>query len=275
MIAVNDMIIEQGHFPDGTLLMKFNPELAWRKPCRIEWRYESDSELFTLICLKRHLDQANINPILCLFYVPHARQDRVKNPEDVFTLKYFCEVINSLNFPKVEILDVHSNITPALLNNCYPITVDSLFVGDVIDTSGANFLFYPDEGAMKRYSASCKCPYAFGVKRRNWETGKIESLDIIGDQEIEGKRVLIIDDICSRGGTFVAAAKKLREMGAASVSLWVTHLEPTVFEGELLTSDLIDTVYSTNSLISFEAAAANKKIKLVNVWDAFDKGVRK
>ena len=40
--------------------------------------------------------------------------------------------------------------------------------------------FYPDEGAMKRYSSMIEMPYAFGIKKRDWTTGKIEGLDVAG-----------------------------------------------------------------------------------------------
>jgi ribose-phosphate pyrophosphokinase len=114
-------------------------------------------------------------------------------------------------------------------------------------------VFYPDEGAMKRYSGAFPIPYAFGVKKRDWVTGQIQGLDAMGDVEgIKGKRVLIIDDICSKGGTFYHSAKKLRELGASEVYLYVTHCENTIFEGELLKTDLIDKIYTTNSIFTKE-----------------------
>ena len=61
-----------------------------------------------------------------------------------------------------------------------------------------------------------------------------------------------MDDICSRGGTFYHSAKKLKELGAKEVCLYVTHCENTIIEGELLTSDLIEKVYTTNSIFTKE-----------------------
>lgn len=43
--------------------------------------------------------------------------DRVKNKDEVFTLKYFCEFINSLEFDEVTVVDPHSSVSRALLNN--------------------------------------------------------------------------------------------------------------------------------------------------------------
>jgi ribose-phosphate pyrophosphokinase len=110
-------------------------------------------------------------------------------------------------------------------------------------------MFYPDEGAMKRYSSESELPYAFGMKKRDWKTGKIEGLDIINIDNIVGKDVLIVDDICSRGGTFYHSAKALKAAGAKSVSLYVTHCEETITLGEMAASDgLVDHVYTTRSI---------------------------
>ena len=58
----------------------------------------------------------------------------------------------------------------------------------------------------------------------------------------------IIDDICSRGGTFYHSAKKLKEHGANDIYLYVSHCENTILEGDLLKGDLIKRVYTTDSI---------------------------
>ena len=123
--------------------------------------------------------------------------------------------------------------------------------------SGAEALFFPDEGAMKRYSEHATIPYAFGMKKRDWETGKILGLDIINADVIKGKNILIVDDICSRGGTFYHSAKALKEAGAANISLYVTHLEETVLIGDLPESGLIDHIYTTKSIFPEGAYQGN------------------
>ena len=253
MIRVGNVEIKQNQFPDGTLLMKFDPngdEFDPRGNMVVEWYYESDAELFSLICVKRHLDRvySYSDVVLYMPYIPHARMDRVKSDEDVFTLKYFCEVINSLKFKVVHVRDAHSNVSLALLENVVEEGVE-WYVHNAIATSKADALFFPDEGAMKRYSDHFTKPYAFGMKKRDWETGKILGLDIINEENIKGKNVLIVDDICSRGGTFFYAAKALKAAGAKSVSLYVTHLEKTVILGEMANTDgLVDHVYTTKSI---------------------------
>lgn len=250
MIKVNGNIIEQNHFSSGELKLKFSNyhsimDKIW---CNIEWYYENDSELFTLICLRKHFDP-NCLCYLYMPYLPHARMDRTKNEEDIFTLKYFCEIINSLNFAEVRILDAHSNVGPALLNNIH--NQDAfLYINHALNKcdNGNLTLFFPDEGAMKRYSDLFPTyKYAFGIKKRNWETQKIEGLNIIYPENIKDKDILIIDDICSYGNTFVRAAAALKEAGAKSINLYITHCENAIVKGDVFKH--IDRVFTTNSLV--------------------------
>jgi ribose-phosphate pyrophosphokinase len=92
-------------------------------------------------------------------------------------------------------------------------------------------------------------PYAFGMKNRDWETGQIVGYDIVHPNNVNGKNVLIVDDICSKGGTFYHAAKALKAAGAKSVSLYITHCEKSIILGDLAASDdLVDHVYTTKSI---------------------------
>lgn len=260
MIKLNGEIVNINHFPDGTLLLKEESAWAGGGAHKIEWYFESNEELVALMFLTKHLkNYDNTRKInLLLPYIPNARQDRVKTTEDVFTLKYFADIINYLNFNQVQVLDPHSSVSEALINNivvCNPKNYTEKAITRVEARNNYEQLvaFYPDEGAMKRYSGLLDRPYAFGIKKRNWETGKIEGLDVAGCVDnIKGANVLIVDDICSRGGTFYHSAKKLKELGANKIYLYVTHCENTILEGELLTSGLIEKVYTTDSIFTKE-----------------------
>lgn len=269
MIKINGKVVGIEHFPDGTLLLKENPTnwACWinqlfkdSKEAEIRWHYENNEELVALIFLAKHLRRIGFTYIkLDMPYIPNARQDRVKSEEDVFTLKYFAEIINNLAFDKVSVLDPHSSVSEALFNNLY-IENPQYYIEGIIkdinercEMSAQNplIMFYPDEGAMKRYSNLIEMPYAFGIKNRDWKTGKILGLDVSGaTDKIEGSRILIVDDICSRGGTFYHSAKKLKELGAKEIYLYVSHCENTILNGDLLDSGLVERVYTTNSIFT-------------------------
>ena len=254
MIKCNEKEVNLNHFPDGTLLIK---ELApENEKVVLTWLYENNEEMVALYFLTNHLKSKGIKEIeLNMPYIPNARQDRVKAPEDVFTLKYFAKMINSLGFSKVTVLDPHSYVSEALIDNiCVKTPKENVEkVLDVITEGGKEdvLLFYPDEGAMKRYSAMCDKPYVFGMKKRDWTTGQIQGLDVQGQTElIKGSKVLIVDDICSRGGTFYHSAKALKNLGAGEIYLYVSHCENSILEGDLLTSNLVEKVFTTNSIFT-------------------------
>lgn len=264
MIRVNGVIIAQNNFPDGTLLLKTEDidRGSYHSPTKIEWFYDDDGELFTIICLAKKARRK----ILHLPYIPHARQDRVRCPEDTFTLKYFTEVINSLGFEKVYVLDPHSNVSTALLDM---VVVESpkRYINMAIQDIGINnnfedlVLFFPDEGSAKRYADMFKLPYAFGIKKRDWKTGQIQGLNVIDNGiDLKDKTVLIVDDICSKGGTFYHSAKKLKELGVDKIYLYITHCENTILDGEVLTSGLVEKVFTTNSIFT-------KKHKKIEVFE--------
>ena len=277
MIAVNNILISQSTFPDGTLAFKSDEiriltnQLEAKQPAvaSIAWKFENNSELFTVRCLKRYLDDIGVLKVsLYMPYIPNARMDRTEEVGDIFTLKYFCEEINSLNFDFVFVLDPHSNVAPALLDRCIVKSAEG-HIKEAINYIKNEFkiedlvLVYPDSTAVKRYSKKFDNNYIQGIKSRSWNDGKIDNLTLVGDLEnIKDKDVLIVDDICCRGGTFMKSAKELKELGARKIFLYVSHCENTIFSGEILESDLIDTVFTTDSIFSGE----NDKILISSIF---------
>ena len=267
MIKVNGYKVEINYFPDNTQKLELPTYvISSDKDVNITLFYENDNELFTLYCIVNHIRE-HYNTLIHLFlpYVPNARMDRTHEEKEVFTLKHFASFINGLNFASVVVLDPHSNVSPAVLHRCI-VRQPCYYINQVaIPKSRPDVIFFPDEGAMKRYSevVSVKKPIAFGMKKRDWTTGAILGLDVFGDVEaLKGAKVLIIDDICSRGGTFYHSAKKLKELGAAEIDLYITHCEDTIQEGELLKDNgLINKIYTTDSLIKIQ----NEKIEVMSV----------
>lgn len=248
MIRVNGKLIEQHHFGAGELNIKLEPIEG---NVDIIWNYEHDGELFTIACIRHYY--ADKRCFLTMPYLPHARMDRVKNPEDVFTLQIFANFINGLAFEKVRVLDAHSNVGIALIHRCENESPKE-YIQKVIDKLGYNkhclCLFFPDEGAQKRYGEMFpEYRQAFGIKKRNWETKKIEGYMIVGQEHIANSHVLIIDDICSYGNTFIKAAEAVNEAGAEGVSLYITHCEECINKGNVFTSNLFDNIFTTDSLI--------------------------
>lgn len=263
MIKINNHPVSVNRFPDGTFLIKKNIVPVYEYGVRITWLFESNEEMISLMYLVKHLNSHGITDIsLKMPYIPNARFDRVKHQEEVFTLKYFAEFINSMNFKKVEVLDPHSYVSEALISNIKietPKDIVESLIEQKLDKHNL-IMFYPDSGSEKRYSSMFNLPYAFGMKKRDWGTGEIKGLDVISQGDIKGKNILIVDDICSRGGTFYHSAKALKELGANNIYLYISHCENTILEGDLLDSGLIEKVFTTNSIFTKE----HEKIEVLN-----------
>lgn len=269
MIKFNETILKEDHFPDNTLRLLDFPTSEVKANNIIKWYYENDAELFTLICVAKHISEkfpeAKIS--LNIPFFPHSRMDRTKHDTEVFTLKYFCDIINSLNFKQVIILDPHSNVAPALLDRVVVKSPRSI-IFDVVERIGLtenDYVYFPDEGACKRYSdlLPAKKNVLIGHKVRDWETGKIQGLRISSPegQEFEdghfmGRRVIMIDDIISYGGTLAYSADELKKLGFKSIYAYATHTENSILDPEKgmllkrLEDGTVDHIYTTNSIYS-------------------------
>ena len=281
MIAVNGKVIDQNLFPDETPHLKFSPvdEASWSDDqsdpiFNILWLYDRMSELFNVICLVdkiRKCFQYRSYITLTIPYLPNARMDRCEKADDVFTLETFSKLINQCNFDEVCTFDVHSDVSKSKIAKLYdesPIIVVDKAARILIEKFNVVdlHLFYPDKGAQHRYSNMFPdSPWASADKQRDWNTGKIIGLEISeGSHRISGNDFLIIDDICSKGGTFYHAANKLKELGANRVFLYVSHLERTVHDGLLLKEDSpIEHIFTTNSIYRW---GSKNKITVINHW---------
>lgn len=245
MIYIGDTPWGTEQFPNGETIYRTADENS----ITITMVYENDSDITKLIMAVKYLrDNWRDALFLDMYYVPYSRMDRAIEGY-AFSLKYFCQIINELNFSMVSIYDPHSNVTPALINNvnvCYPNISE-----DKIKLTGADYVFYPDSGAYKKYTEYLdigSIPYFYGNKRRDLSTGKITEYDLVNAPDINSKNILVIDDICVKGGTFILAAKALKAAGAKTVNLYVTHMEKAIYDGDILKTDWIDHIYTPNTM---------------------------
>ena len=261
MIYVNGKPMKIERFEDGTQKMM---NIALPDICNNEvvfdWRYQSDGELLTLMFLVNHFKDSDVSGryILKLPYLPYARMDRIKSENEVFTLKWFCKIINSLEFDKVLVLDPHSNVGPALLNKvkaCSP----AKYITRAIEQIGSENLvaYYPDFGAYKKYKELFKVnPFCYGKKIRDWKTSKVVGLEIENEMNVnlEGKTILMIDDIVAYGDTMFRGANELKKLGADKIYAYVTHTEMAALdesEGKMLKaldSGMIERLFTTDSI---------------------------
>lgn len=267
MIRVNDCEVKIEHYPDGTPMIKLDT-LNYllngnHQTILMKWIYENDAELCYLMMIKKHFEnyRNTYKYILQMNYVPNARMDRVKNYDEIFTLKYFCEFINWLNFDTVYVLDVHSNVVPALINRCCQSNVRKFVnytIANIEKDNSEVVLYFPDAGAAKRYADLFpKYKYCYAEKKRDWKTGKIQGLEIKNnDIDLKDKIILMIDDIISYGGSLYYSAKALKECGVGDIYAYATHTEKSVLDKDkgtlikLLENGTVTRLYTTDSLFT-------------------------
>ena len=175
-------------------------------------------------------------------YVPYARQDRVMNPGETLGIKVFTDLINQCNFEQVEVWDVHSDVTTALLNNVVNIPQEAFLEALPKKALANTILVAPDAGANKK---TLKVAQALGLemvradKVRDTKTGAITDTVVYCDN-VGDKNFLIVDDICDGGRTFIELAKKLRPLTTGKIYLYVTH---GIFSKGLDVFDEIDHIF--------------------------------
>lgn len=212
-----------------------------------------------LALAKQALDDIGANDtILNLPFVPCARQDRVAVAGDVLAVKTIGRFVNELGFRRVVIVDPHSDVAAAVIDQSSSVSVQELF-DDVIPRATLDTAtpVIPDMGASKRFAWLTGAIQA--TKKRDPTTGRLSGFDVLNDSV--PAHCLIVDDICDGGGTFRGLADVLRDRGAERVDLYVTHGLFT--KGvDALTSNGIDHIFTTDST---ELATATRDHERVTV----------
>jgi ribose-phosphate pyrophosphokinase len=140
-------------------------------------------------------------------------------------------MINSCGFKRVTVYDPHSDVTAALIDNIYVVGRLELVrknlscIGHCITQTPRTIIISPDAGAMKTNQKIAQyfgLPHIVATKVRNIKTGEITATQIHTDTSLEDKDLLILDDICDGGRTFIELAKVLNKHNPKSIHLYTT-----------------------------------------------------
>jgi ribose-phosphate pyrophosphokinase len=230
----------------------------------ITQRIKNSDDLMLILLAKDAFERAGIKKFeLVIPYVPYARQDRQCAPGESFSLKVFAEIINAQNFEKVTVLDAHSDVAPALLNNSVNIS-NKKYVNKAVDSINSQFpdekpiLISPDAGSNKKCNALMSDAFDSLVKCdkiRDLDTGKLSGFQVFAD-DLQGKPCLIVDDICDGGGTFMGVAEELKKKNAGPIFLFVTH---GIFSKGLSgLAQVFTGIYTTNSFSTIDSNEAER-----------------
>jgi len=214
-------------FSGGEPHIKIHQDFDSNQAVTITHRLNSFNDMGLLLVAVDALRRMNVKVInLFIPYFPAARQDRVMVKGEPLTVKVYADLLNVLNLNKVTVFDAHSEVTPAVLNNCAAIS-NHRFIQEVLKQTGQNcLLISPDGGALKKiYKVSeflGGVPVVECSKSRDVTTGKLKGFKVYAD-DLEGKDCLIVDDICDGGGTFIGLAEELKNKNCGNIYLAVSH----------------------------------------------------
>lgn len=202
------------------------------QPLKIVANLKQADELFVLAQIKTILDRNKIKSELELPYIPYGRSDRAMVEGECSGLKVFTSILNTLGFSSIKTVDPHSDVTEALVENIEIKTQPQA----LIETFGSienirsryDFIVCPDSGASKKsqaISVVCGLPLIEASKVRDVATGLILKTAVNANGvDLEGKSLLIVDDLAEFAGTHSSLAKILKDdHKVKTVDLYVTH----------------------------------------------------
>jgi ribose-phosphate pyrophosphokinase len=239
-------------FPDGTSqvwkLDDSKQQIDAHKRCEILWMFENESELFHICQLATLLDtNYDVLPTLVCPYLPYARQDKTISNTTSFALTCFISMVKHSGINEIETFDAHSS-SPYVVST-YP----TEFHSHILSLNMHDMICYPDKGALDRYAKFFnKHKHLDAVvceKIRQQSTGDILGLRVMTSENLDDKRILIVDDICDGGMTFIKVAEALRSEGATGpIDLVVSH--GLFSKGKQVLHDAgIANIFTTNSLL--------------------------
>jgi ribose-phosphate pyrophosphokinase len=204
-------------------------------------------------------------------YIPYflgARSDRKFEEGGVNYLKnVICPIVNSQKFNKVIVLDPHSDVLEACLDNFVKINNFELVKFALPNIGGDITLVSPDAGAYKKIFDVAKefdiQKIITATKVRDIKTGNILHTEIPTLDQHNDISYVIIDDICDGGRTFIELAKVIKDgRPTAKVYLVVTHGIFSAGFGEL--NKYIDGIFTTNSVKEIGEVEADSYGKIHN-----------
>lgn len=224
--------------------------------------FKSSDDIMLLAQVAEILDSSTMYKVSAkILYMGYQQADRRFAKRGGFGLKVITNLLNSLPIVKYTVFDPHSDVTPALLRNC-TIIDNSDFIEMAIDSIVKRsdspeedlVLLAPDAGAYKKiFKLADKIKFKGQVeaanKSRNGISGKIDSI-LLSCNDFQGKDVLIVDDICVGGRTFVELAKLLQDKNVGNLYLAVSHgIFSNGFED---IQEYFYHVFSTNSRLDWK-----------------------
>ncbi|MCQ9205522.1 MAG: ribose-phosphate pyrophosphokinase [Omnitrophica bacterium] len=265
-------------FSDGEVRVKIEENVRGKDVFLIQPTCPPVNEnLIELLIMLDALRRASAYRITAVIpYFGYARQDRKDQPRVPITAKLVANILDSAGANRVLTLDLHAG----QIQGFFDIPLDHLYAINVMVDYFANLkinnlaIVSPDVGGIKMaraYAKRFKANLAIVDKRRN-SPDSTDVMHILG--EVEGKNVIMIDDMVATGSSLIEAAKAVKKAGAQKIFAAITHGVLAAKAVEKINNSDIDSLVITDS-IPLAESNKSEKINIVSVASLFAEAIKR
>ena len=271
--TLGNMIIT--HFADGEFAVSYEESVRGKDVFLVQSTFPNSDNLMELLLMIDAAKRASAHSIIAVMpYFGWARQDRKDKPRVSIGAKLVADILSVAGVDRIITMDLHAD----QIQGFFDVPVDHLYASNVfvpyIQSLNLEDLAIatPDVGGSKRASSYAKylhVPLVLCHKTRA-KANQVESIQIIGD--VEGKNVVLVDDIVDTAGTICKAADVMFEAGAKSVRAIASHCVMSGPAPERVDNSNLEEIVFTNS-IPFTREC--KKLKQLSIAHIFAETIRR
>ena len=262
-IGVTLGMLELKKFSDGEIWVKYGENIRGREVFLIQSTNPPAENLMELLIMIDAAKRATAKHITAnMPYFGYARQVRKDQPRVSITAKLVANLITEAGADRVMTMDLHAS----QIQGFFDLPVDhlygsSIFLDHLSNLSDNLSVVSPDVGGIKIARAYAKMLHSglIVIDKRRPKQNLTEVMNIIG--EVEGKDILLVDDLIDTAGTFISAAKALKDKGAGKIYGAITHPLLSGPAMERLNSGDVDKLFVTDT-IYFNESACDRIVKI-------------
>ena len=264
-------------FSDGEFVPSFTDSVRGATVFILQSTFPPTENLMELLLTIDAAKRASADKVIAVMpYFGWARQDRKDKPRVSIGAKLVANLLTAAGVDRIMTCDLHAD----QIQGFFDLPVDHIYASKVFipylkSLNIENLaIAAPDMGGAKRANAYAKelaCPVIICHKSRE-RANVVASITAIG--EVEGKNIVIVDDLIDTAGTLVKAAEVLMEKGAASVRACATHAVLSGPAYDRINNSCLKEVFVTDT-IPIKSGVDSKKIKVVSMAETFAAIIRK
>ena len=262
-------------FSDGEFAVSYEESIRGRDIFLVQSTFPSSDNLMELLLMIDAAKRASARTINAVMpYFGWARQDRKDKPRVSIGAKLVADLLSVAGVNRVITMDLHAD----QIQGFFDVPVDHLYASGVILPYLQSLhlddlvIASPDVGGSKRANTYAKylgCPLVLCNKTRA-RANVVASMQIIG--EVEGKNVVIVDDMVDTAGTITKAADLMMASGARSVRACASHCVMSGPASDRVQESALEEIVFTDSIPYTQRCA---KVKQISVAEMFAETIRR